>query len=246
MRLERIQFAIDYISRTQRHETSQSLVHHQRAIEGTLNQLLETHFGGHKIPASESNSALLCPSNEPDAAISPINESLQSSSSARGYSNDMASTVRFSTSYQEPCKPGCGCKCHRRHRWRSPPMLDHLLGTMFLGYVGLPSISAKCDIRGCLQQRSLIVSFSYYFPAWFLMRILHIQIRHRQNLGPEQLLRVSRRVSKYSEIFTFASKGDVEGMKSVLKDGRGSPFDVCILTGGSALNVRYITHSLSN
>lgn len=244
MRLERIQLVINDTSRTQRHETSQSLAHHHRAIEGTLDQLFENHLGRHRILADQPNNAFLHLSNEPIITIPGIDEPSQSSLSTECYSdNIMAQTLRFSTSYQEPCELGCGCRCHNRQRWRNPSMLDKLIGTIFLGYVGLPIMSAKCDVHRCVQQRGTLVSFSYYFPAWFWMRILHIHIRHRQNLGLEQLLRVSRHVSAYSEILTYAANGNVEGVKSVLIDGRGSPFDVCLGSNRSALHVRYIIHS---
>lgn len=240
MRLERIQLVIDDTSRTQRHETSQSLANHQRVVENTLDQLLETHLGRNRILANEPYDALLRSSNDPDVATPRTNEPLEPSPSARNYTNDiMSQTFRFSTSYQELCKPSCRCRCHLRQRWKSPPMLDRFLGTVFLGYVGLPIMYPRCDFHACLRQRSFIVSFTYYFPAWFLLRILHIQIRHRQNLGPEQLLRVSRRVSDYSEILKFARKGNVEGIKSVLKDGLGSPFDIGIQSSFSPMNVRY-------
>ncbi|KAL9119292.1 MAG: hypothetical protein Q9187_004154 [Circinaria calcarea] len=84
-RLERIQFVMDDTSRIQRQEASQSLAHHQRAIEGTLDQLLETHLGRHRILADESNNALARPSNEPNVATSGINELPHSLLSAGGF-----------------------------------------------------------------------------------------------------------------------------------------------------------------
>ena len=83
-----------------------------------------------------------------------------------------------------------------------------------------PQCNTKCD-----RLNAPIVHLDYYFPTWFLHRKLHFELRHRRNLGPEQLLRVTRVVSGTSDIFRWALQGNAEGVKSVLRDGRGSPFD---------------------
>ena len=133
--------------------------------------------------------------------------------------------VKFSTYYQEPSTYDCRCSCHRPHRFRSPQFLDQLLGSFFLGYVGLPMISVSCDTFECNHQPSPTLWIDYYFPGWFLDWRVHFLIRNRRGFGPEQSLRVTRVVAPTADPIKAAMQGDVERMRSLLRDGHASPYD---------------------
>ena len=133
--------------------------------------------------------------------------------------------VKFSTSYREPSTFDCRCSCHRPHRFRSPQILDTLLGSFFLGYVGLPTISVSCDTFECNHQPSPALWIDYYFPGWFLDRRVHLLMRNRRGFGPEQSLRVTRVVESAAHSIKAAMQGDVQRMRSLLRDGQASPYD---------------------
>lgn len=133
--------------------------------------------------------------------------------------------VKFSTSYREPTTFDCRCSCHRLHRFKSPQFLVQLLGSFFLGYVGLPMISASCDTFKCNHQPSPTLWIDYYFPGWFLEWRVYLLMRNRRGFGPEQLLRVTRVVSSGSDPLKAAMQGDVQRMRVLLRDGNASPYD---------------------
>ena len=148
-------------------------------------------------------------------------------SDLRGQSGDFTAleTVKFTASYNKTCTFDCGCSCHRPKHLKSPPYLQTMLGSIFVGYVGLPIVSPKCDVFGCNHNISVGLWVDYYFPAWFLERKIRFSLTNRLNSGPEQSLRVSRIVPSNSDIIKFAMQGDVQHMKDLLIHGQGSPHD---------------------
>lgn len=151
----------------------------------------------------------------------------KSSNDLRDQSKDSTAlhTVKFTTSYHETCSFACKCSCHRPMHLKSPSYLQTMLGSIFIGYVGLPVISSKCDVLQCNHNNNAALWVDYYFPAWFLDRKIHFSLINRPSSGPQQLLRVSRIVSSSSEIIKSAMQGDVQCMKDLLQNGQGSPYD---------------------
>ena len=70
-----------------------------------------------------------------------------------------------------------------------------------------------------------------------MARAFHLSFRLLLPAGPELIIRVNRIVPQSSAIFTLARSGDLEGVRQVLSQGLGSPFDVDNPTGMSALGV---------
>ena len=140
---------------------------------------------------------------------------------------------------QTRCSDGFICICHRRCIGQTPKYLTHVLGTLFIAYAGLPRVTQPCNFHGCIQRTSPTVIMTYYFPAWLLTRALFIAVKLSSCDGPQLCLRVPRVVSNNSMILTFASIGDVEGMKHILQQCQGSPFDVDITNGYSPMMASY-------
>jgi len=138
-----------------------------------------------------------------------------------------------------PCRTGCSCACHKRHQVQTPRILDHLIGTLFLGYSGLPMVTPSCNESSCRQRSIPSTQMTYYFPRWFLQRAISLAIMLLPNDGPVASLRVQRAVSGSSKIFDYANIGDVDGMKRLFSSGLASPHDVRFDSGTSALQVRH-------
>lgn len=192
-----------------------------RAIQGTLSQMMTSYtttqdqiaqlqFG----PPPGSNGTY-------HGAILPTMAPQPSVTATRTVSD----TVKFSTYYRETSTFDCRCPCHRPSRLRSPQFLDVLLGSFFLGYVSLPVVSPKCKGFECNHPPSPTIWVDYYFPSWFLEWKVHLLIRNRHGYGPEQLLRVSRVIEPTSKMIKAAMQGDVHSIRSLLRDGHGSPYD---------------------
>ena len=134
------------------------------------------------------------------------------------------------------CVIGCRCSCHVR-RTISISSLQRFLGSLFVGYVGLPLITPKCDDFYCRQRAHPITLITYIFPPWLLARVFHLAFRLLPHAGPELTIRVFRVVPRTSAIFDFARCGDLEGIRKILTQGIGSPLDVEDVSGMSALGV---------
>jgi hypothetical protein len=149
------------------------------------------------------------------------------------------SAVRIKTSnyWGTPCRSGCCCACHKRLQLQTPRILDHLIGTLFMGYSGLPMITPSCDQPSCRQRSIPSTQMTYYFPRWFLLRAVSLAIMLLPNNGPVVSLRLQRTVSGSSKIFDYANVGDIDGMKRLFSSGQASPHDVRFDSGTSALQV---------
>ena len=163
------------------------------------------------------------------AAESDVRSLMQSPTPMRNLPvrNTSAAAVRISASMSRySCKDNCACVCHRRQAWRTPRPLNKFLGTLFLGYTGIPYITPQCNSKECTQRSSAIALITYLFPSLLLARVLLLVFRFSSMNGLEFNLRVPRIVSSTARIWTLAWTGDIEGTKELFQHGLGSPFDV--------------------
>jgi hypothetical protein len=82
----------------------------------------------------------------------------------------------FTTLYApETCDPFCGCQCHKLSVARFPPWMGKILGCLFVGYSGIPYIQRRrCNEKMCKQEAEILIKVTYYFPTWFLARMVTI------------------------------------------------------------------------
>lgn len=137
------------------------------------------------------------------------------------------------------CRPFCSCVCHRRHRRRAPTLANKLLGSLFLGYSNLPFFAVKCDEPSCIQPSQFSATFTYYFPAWFLLKRMFSLVLMTTPLGdPGACLKVRKIQFHDFSIFRLASIGDWRRIKSLLDRrvehpstswwGEWTPLHVCL------------------
>lgn len=151
-----------------------------------------------------------------------------------------SSTVQIITSMTRwQCADSCMCSCHRRRRSnkRTPNTPDRFIGVLFVGYLGLPKLSEQCSDEACTQQSSATVLIAYFFPRWLLARAIILMLKLSSVHGPELNLRMPRVVSNASRVFECAGTGDVDGLKEIFHRGLGSPMDVDVTSGYTALTV---------
>lgn len=115
--------------------------------------------------------------------------------------------------------------------------MKQFLGSLFVGYNGIPSLSSKCNEKYCQGQSAPTLRLSYYFPSWFLNRTLQFAILGSCVGGPQISLSLPKVVADNSDVFVFAVQGNLDGMRSLFKRGAASPFDVGVGTGRTALHV---------
>lgn len=141
--------------------------------------------------------------------------------------------------YALTCHTGCKCVCHSSSKVATPQFLDRVLGQLFVGYAGLPLLSAKCDIQDCAKRESARVSVEYWFPLGFCWsQIMRLQLGYQPNIGPQMSLGTLRQVPDSAPCVTFALNGNIDGLKDLFTRGLASPRDVSTTRGYSILRVR--------
>ncbi len=143
-------------------------------------------------------------------------------------------TAHFSRS---ACRPWCACRCHTETKWRTPSILQPVLGSLFVGYSGMPRERLLCDEKSCQLQSQPVVYVTYFFPSWFLARAMSVMFATTPLAGPVVSLKVQRTVPGDAEIFTYAKLGDVNKMKILFEQGLASPHDVSFQSGITPMHV---------
>ena len=122
---------------------------------------------------------------------------------------------------------GCKCSCHRQNHLWSPSFLDHVFGSLFVGYVGIPKFSTKCTFKGpCCQGAETKMSVAYVFPLWLVALIIIAKIEHSQRRGPQMLIRCLRVRPKSSQPFQAAYQNQWSQLKMLIMNEKASPLDV--------------------
>ena len=152
------------------------------------------------------------------------------------------SAITFYCNIITSCKRYCSCVCHSRTSYNSPQRLKNLLGSLFVGYTGLPSSTLKCDLDTCANQGSRNLQFqaSYTFPVWFVMKTLYFSAENSFVGGPSFGLRIRNRINQNSgiNVISLARTGDIPGIIQLLEKGKASLYDISI-TGVSPFRVRH-------
>jgi hypothetical protein len=136
------------------------------------------------------------------------------------------------------CTPWCSCACHREWRFRTPRVLEQFVGSLFIGYSGLPVLRPPCNEQSCHLQSQPLTYVTYFFPKWFLTRMVTFMMTITPLAGPVASLKVQRTVPGNSDIFNFAKLGDMNGIKDLFDNGLASPHDVQFDSGITPLHVR--------
>ena len=139
------------------------------------------------------------------------------------------------------CKAHCRCKCHTAFSFKSAPFLKRFIGSIFIGYYGNPfNLSSKCTITSCKRQVIFGAYVHYYFPFWFLLRALDIELISTISQEPMISLVVRGVQLTSARILKLLKNDDVTGVQEQLSCGLVRPNDVFIYHGISLLQVSYV------
>jgi len=183
-------------------------------------------------------SMSLRPGEHANIEQEPIPEHLDDSTDSTGRRPRFSTmSVKTSLYWGSPCRPGCCCSCHKRQHFQSPSFLNQLIGTLFVGYSGIPILTPECNEYSCQRRATPSTQIAYCFPTWFWKRQLSLSILFTPLDGPIMSLKFPRLVSPSSKIFDYAFTGNVAGMKVLFQQGLASPNDVRFDCSVSALQV---------
>lgn len=160
-----------------------------------------------------------------------------SASQALQNSNDFSRLS--SRDWQAACLlTACSCKCHERNRISTLGMLDPFFGAAYAGLHGL--YTPACTETSCSRQWTKSAWLKYYFPSWFLSRMVSLVVSSSPLCGLSVELNFPRLVDRNAEIFSYAAHGDIDGLVGLFRRREASPKDVQFDTGYTALSVRRI------
>lgn len=152
-------------------------------------------------------------------------------------------SLSVQTRYRRPssCNSACRCRCHMRQTVGTPSFLSGLIGQLFIGYKGMPTVAQPCTENNCKRSSEPSLFATYCFPTWWILdRMMLIIARLRANLGPEVILRFPRYISRNSEVALFVQQGKIDSLKTCVIDGKGSPNDLISMDSStSLLQVRF-------
>ena len=135
------------------------------------------------------------------------------------------------------CTPWCSCVCHQRGSLQTPKLLQSILGTLLIGYSGLPVLTKPCDQHSCHLRARPTSSITYFFPRWFVARAISLILSSTPLAGPVATLKMQRTVSGDADVLNFAKLGQVEELKTLFEQGLASPHDVHFESGVTPLHV---------
>ncbi|KAM7215308.1 ankyrin [Rhypophila decipiens] len=222
---------VTFLTASSRHlqqRSSDELVHtlntHQNVINARMDQKFDElnarldAFGRYAL--GESNP-VLSPTGDGEAEQPP----------------SKIESLRVVINQHAPCQNWCPCQCHAKQRRTKtvPGIMESLLGTMFVGYSGLPVLNKPCDFRGCRHQQHASASIEYWFPWWLVSKNIKIQFKYLPNVGPQLQLATLRRVPDTALSVAYARQGNIDGLRFLFHDGLASPRDISDSRGFSLI-----------
>jgi hypothetical protein len=195
-----------------------------------------THLRDLNMKTSQFNEKLdrLSQGQTADSGQLPAySEHAQPSDLGRG--DNSAIQLRASC-YRKTCRPWCSCCCHVRRQVRTPGLAKSFIGSLFIGYSGVPIVTPPCNEKQCKKRSTSRIILSYQFPSWFWERSLFTSFMSAALSGPEMLIRVTNTIPYACETYQHCVDGNVLGLRRLFEIGKASPFDLDP-DGVSLLNV---------
>ena len=140
---------------------------------------------------------------------------------------------------RSPLIRSCSCDCHSTLAMKTPQWLGSTVGSLSIRYNRTASQSCKaCNRRSCHVVSDNVLKTQFYFPSWFLHRMISMQFSWNPMSGHTVSLRTPRSISSKSNVFMIAQHGNIEAMQRLFEQRLASPFDISLEEGRSALHVR--------
>jgi hypothetical protein len=123
------------------------------------------------------------------------------------------------------CPMGCICKCHAPRHFKVVPH-NNLFGSFAITISAASGEKSLCTETTCSRRLMSIARATYRFPYWFLARILCLTVSRQPQVELTASLKTFRVVPDDADIMRFAKTGDLQGVRSLIKQKMASPLDV--------------------
>ena len=136
-----------------------------------------------------------------------------------------SSFIQLHCTKRQRCRRFCKCACHHPKNIRSTKFLESLVGSLLIGYTGLP-ILQSANMTSCQNCSVSTANIIYTFPSWLCGVMVYSAVRLWQKSGPELLLRCMRIRSFSSPCFQAIVRVDKDHVIRLLTEGKASILDV--------------------
>lgn len=234
MDLERISFSSQELHR-KLNEYGKDSSERLRILEGNIAsirpQLEEIKSSAQNWQSHKSAAETAWEAQNPSFDYIPLSDAGQAGQKSLG--------IRVETTLyrQNSCSSGCLCRCHKTYFAKTPKLMEDVIGSLFIGYSNTPMNRKPCNEKLCRQQRSSLLKVNYYFPSWFMHRMVSFKNIWNPGEGHRISVRTPRIVPAASDVFLVADHGNLDAMKLLFTQGLASPFDISAETGQSVLQV---------
>lgn len=133
------------------------------------------------------------------------------------------------------CNGLCLCNCHKSRSLNSPRWAQNIIGIILLSWSGVLG-HPICNQKRCQRSQNRMLKLNYYFPSWFISRVIYLRHKFETMENHDITLRTPRVVPQNSLMTCTATQGDIGKMQRLFSEGLASPFDVCPM-GISSLSV---------
>ena len=180
-----------------------------------------------KLLSSTPSNPIIEPSPNKDAEYS---ETIVPESAFRPIPGSDILAVRESTT--RSCKKRCSCICHIQRSFRTPWILNMLVGRISIQYTGQ---RPPCNETKCQRTSTIPATMTYVLPRYLFRRYITLTMHYTPLDGPAFSLRAPR-VTSWSHVYwNYASKGDLQAIQRMFAKHKASPFDLNP-RGGNALH----------
>lgn len=113
----------------------------------------------------------------------------------------------------------CTCQCHQRTFYRAQRTRAGFLGSLYVGYSGLPILSGPCDIAACSRRCGKYMNLKYIFPSWFIQWAVYVSFVQSAIGAPTFGIAISQRSTvTETSIFAIARRSDNHTLCQVLEE----------------------------
>jgi ankyrin repeat protein len=117
-------------------------------------------------------------------------------------------------------------------------VLTGVLGILLIEWTGQPLGHTECDVENCAERVTPSVSVTYYGPGWITNLATRLSLRISS--PPSVSLTFPRILPPDAEIFVSIRMGNIDRLKHLLIEGRGSVADVLAPYGISTLLLAHL------
>ena len=141
--------------------------------------------------------------------------------------DDRDESIAISVRRLNSCSKTCPCVCHRRSRLATPSLLNHILGSLFVGYSGSPFSRGQCTMAGCRSATAgATTRVTYFFPRWFVMNAIDITILRGAFGEPSASLAIRNVRYRDHDLFKAVYLGNIGRLQEMFSSGDARPTDV--------------------